>query len=318
MSKQSNNLGRAYEYVCLETLYSEIKKYRNTSLNKEQGFEAAKRAWESIPSTTQKNLLKSARSFVSTIFDLEPRLLDGNDNLELLIQVDAHGEEGDVRDILVIRSQIQWEIGFSIKHNNFAVKHSRLSPSIDFGEKWFGYPCSSKYHDDIKSIFKITDEAMRNKRKWSELIDKSEKIYLPLLNAFMDEINRKSQKYKDVPRKLVQYLLGEYDFYKIISIDPECLTRIQAYNLRGTLNKDCLKKTPKIHIKKTDLPSRIIFLQIKPGSKTTVELCLDKGWQFNFRIHNASTYVENSLKFDVQIVGMPATIISIDCKWDKC
>ena len=42
---------------------------------------------------------------------------------------------------------------------------------------------------------------------------------------------------------------------------------------------------------------------------------MDEGWQFSFRIHNASTKVEPSLKFDVQIVGMPTTIISINCMW---
>lgn len=38
-------------------------------------------------------------------------------------------------------------------------------------------------------------------------------------------------------------------------------------------------------------------------------------WQFSFRIHNASTKVETSLKFDIQIIGMPTTIVSIDCRW---
>jgi hypothetical protein len=47
-----------------------------------------------------------------------------------------------------------------------------------------------------------------------------------------------------------------------------------------------------------------------------VELYLDSGWQFSLRIHNAATYVEASLKFDVQIVGMPTTIICIDRKWE--
>ena len=46
-----------------------------------------------------------------------------------------------------------------------------------------------------------------------------------------------------------------------------------------------------------------------------MELYLDGGWQFSFRIHNASTKVESSLKFDIQIIGMPTTIISIDCRW---
>ncbi|MEG2575602.1 MAG: HaeIII family restriction endonuclease [Christensenella sp.] len=43
---------------------------------------------------------------------------------------------------------------------------------------------------------------------------------------------------------------------------------------------------------------------------------MDGGWQFSFRIHNAATLVEPSLKFDVQIIGMPVTIISINCTWN--
>ena len=34
----------------------------------------------------------------------------------------------------------------------------------------------------------------------------------------------------------------------------------------------------------------------------------DKGWQLSFRIHSASSRVESSLKFDVQIVGLPFTL----------
>ena len=52
-----------------------------------------------------------------------------------------------------------------------------------------------------------------------------------------------------------------------------------------------------------------------PGKTNTVELYMDGGWQFSFRIHNAETYVKASLKFDIQIVGMPAAIITINCNW---
>ena len=50
----------------------------------------------------------------------------------------------------------------------------------------------------------------------------------------------------------------------------------------------------------------------KPESKNTIELYMNEGWQFSFRIHNASTIVEPSLKFDIQIEGMPTSIISIN------
>ena len=55
---------------------------------------------------------------------------------------------------------------------------------------------------------------------------------------------------------------------------------------------------------------------MKPGSDTTAELYLDEGWQFSFRIHNAKDYVEPSLKFDIQILGMPTTLMTIEQKWN--
>ena len=119
-----------------------------------------------------------------------------------------------------------------------------------------------------------------------------------------------------MPRKMVEYLLGEFDFYKVISIDNKKVTQIQTYNLRGTLNKEGKRNKPKIIVPVSALPTRIVSLDFKPGSKNTVELYMDGGWQFSFRIHNAATLVEPSLKFDVQIIGMPSTIMLINCKWN--
>ena len=42
----------------------------------------------------------------------------------------------------------------------------------------------------------------------------------------------------------------------------------------------------------------------------------DNGWQFSFRIHNASTFVEPSLKFDIQLIGIPIEVdVKFNCKW---
>jgi hypothetical protein len=76
-------------------------------------------------------------------------------------------------------------------------------------------------------------------------------------------------------------------------------------------------KKPSIIVPLAQLPTSIINIDFKPGSSNTVELYLDAGWQFSFRIHNASTYVEPSLKFDIQIIGMPATVILINSEWKK-
>ena len=42
----------------------------------------------------------------------------------------------------------------------------------------------------------------------------------------------------------------------------------------------------------------------------------DNGWQFSFRVHNAENHVTPSLKFDIQIEGMPVDInIKFNCTW---
>lgn len=319
MSERSNNQGRAYEFSYLVTLYEEIKNIRSVHIEKNSSYYAAKRAWLKLSDSEMTIYKASALAGVNTLFELEPLILDdGADELELKIQSDDKGKDGDVRDVLIIRKGIEWEIGLSIKHNHFAVKHSRLSKNIDFGKKWYGIECSDCYWSDIKPIFGYLEAAKINGLKWSDLHNKEDEVYVPLLNAFKDEIDKQYKLYgKEIPKLMVEYLLGQFDFYKVIGIDNKRITNIQSYNLRGTLNKQGKIRKKSIHLPLSILPTRIVSLEFKPYSKNTLELYLDGGWQFSFRIHNASTMVEPSLKFDVQIIGMPTTIISIDCKWNK-
>ena len=316
MSDESNNRGRAYEYICLRSLESEIGKIRKVQIDKNSSFEAAERAWNLIDKDLQSILKISALTAVGNLFEFEPLITEADEDIvTLLIQPDRKGEEGDVRDILIIRSGIKWEIGLSIKHNHFAVKHSRLSPTIDFGKKWYDKSCSSEYWKTVLPIFDFLEQCRGKGIAWHDMADKDEKVYIPLLKAFKKEIENSYKQDKFIPRKLVEYLLGNYDFYKVISIDSKQMTQIQTYNLHGTLNKSAKKNKPKKIIPSVVLPTRIVSFDFKPSSTNTVELYLDEGWQFSFRIHNASTIVEPSLKFDIQIIGMPTTIITINSYW---
>jgi hypothetical protein len=319
MSDLSNNQGRAYEFACLMGLEQEISKVRAVAIEKNSSYYAAERAWNSIGQSLQRTFETSAMAGILSIFELEPLILeDGNDTLDLLIQPDDKGKSGDVRDVLIIRRGIEWEIGLSIKHNHFAVKHSRLAKSLDFGDKWFGVKCSKQYWDDVEPIFSYLEKEKAKGSKWRDLPSKEDDVYVPLLTAFLGELKRSNEAHGTViPRKMVEYLLGEFDFYKVIGIDSKRITQIQAFNLRGTLNTSGKSQKPKIQIPVSSLPTRIVNADFRPGSSNTVELYLNAGWQFGFRIHNAATNVETSLKFDIQIIGMPTTIISIDCKWGK-
>lgn len=318
MSNKSNDQGRAYEFACLNALNDEIKKLRPVKIETTDGYDAAKRAWNAIDNSLQVVMEESALAAVETLFELEPLIVeDGDDELVLKIQQDSRGEEGDVRDILIVRRNIEWEIGLSLKHNHFAVKHSRLSRSLDFGDKWFGIPCSKKYWEDIKPIFDYLVEEKFKGTNWSELPAKEVDVYIPLLTAFMNEVRRSNENDDSIPSRMVEYLLGEFDFYKVVGIDNKRITQIQTFNLHGTLNQSSKKEMPKMRIPIASLPSRIVSLEFKPDSTNTIELYMDGGWQFSFRIHNASIKVEPSLKFDVQILGIPTAIMTIECKWQN-
>ena len=312
----SNNLGRAFEYICIQSLKSKIEKIRPVIIINNANYQQDKNDWDCLDSHTKSIMTKEAEAAIPTLCDLEPMIEENNgDILTLRLQSDKEGVVGDVRDILMIRESENWIIGISVKHNHFAVKHSRLSSVLDFGESWLNIPCSQTYWNDIKPIF---DPLIKQKGKinWSDFSKKEERVYIPLLKAFINEVLRDYQKDSSVPSKMVEYLLGKYDFYKLIGLDSKQITSIMSFNLHGTLNKASRSKQPKRTIPVSLLPTRIVSLDIKPNSNNTAELYMDNGWQFSFRIHNASTKVEPSLKFDVQIIGMPTTIITINCPWN--
>lgn len=317
MSSASNDRGRAYEYIYLLSLYNAIKEIRTAEIIQNSSYNAAKRAWEKLSSYEHSLLTLSAKSTINTVFALEPNIVEkGNDILNLYIQSDKHGEDADVRDIIIERKNIIWEIGFSIKHNHMAVKHSRLAKTLDFGEKWYGVRCSQTYWNKIKSVFDFLEVEKNKGTLFRNLHSKKEQVYMPLLTAFIHEVETQIKQDPSIPRKMVEYLLSKYDFYKVISIDKDKITIIQSFNIFGTLNRASKEKTPEIKVPVITLPTSLLYIGLKPHSKTTVIMCFDNGWQFSFRLHNAKDIVETSLKFDIQIIGMPADVnMKYNCKW---
>lgn len=316
MSKKSNEQGRAYEYACLITLHKQISKIRKSRIIETPSVSAAKNAWDLLTNDNKNIYSLSALAAVFQIFEFEPRICEQTDDeIELYLQSDNSGKNGDVRDILIIRADITWEIGLSLKHNNFAVKHSRLSPTIDFGKQWFGFPCSDEYWNDANKVFNFLSEKQKENLKFSDLSNKEKDVYIPLLKAFAKELRHQAEKHREIAPKLVEYLLGKYDFYKVISVDRQRYTQIQGFNIHRTLNKPSKAQKPISEVPIVNLPTRIVYIDFAENSSTTIEVYMDKGWQFTFRIHNASTLVQSSLKFDIQIVGMPTAMLKINCFW---
>lgn len=317
MSTTSNDQGRAYEYAWMLALSNVLSPIRQTNIVNNSSLRANERAWNSVSQDKRNLFTISANAAVDSLLELEPRMEEDDGNILLIeFQKDDAGERGDVRDIIIKRDNIKWEIGLSIKHNHDAVKHSRLSHGLDFGKVWYGIPCSDQYWNDVTPIFNMLNREKIRGTKWSDLADKYEDIYVPLLQAFLDEVNRVYDNDQNVVIRMFEYLVGIKDYHKIISNDSRKVTLIHTFNLHGTLNKPSKVKISAFSVKVAELPTAIIATRFKPESKTTVEIYMDNGWAFSFRIHSASTIVQSSLKFDVQFISTPISVLNIECKWN--
>lgn len=300
--------GKAFEYACLRALNDILGQNQEIVIDATSAYETAKGFYESLDSRAVDKMNKAAKAAAKILLKLEPQLENPDDNTPLFLQIqeDSKGISGDVRDVVCIRKQNGWEIGLSCKHNHTAVKHSRLSYTIDFGVMWFDKACSKEYFIAIEPIFSKLNEQRERMLKWSQVMHKDDSVYVPLLNAFIEELKHLDQDYpNEIPAQLIRYLLGRNDFYKIITRDSKKLTTIQAYNLFGTLNKPSNKVKPMVKVHQLKLPTKFYDISYKDNSKNTVIVTCDGGWALSFRIHNASTNVEPSLKFDVQLIGVP-------------
>ena len=137
MAKQTQN-GKAFEYSLLYEFYERLKLLTIVQIVQNAPFRTAKKCFDAFSEDEKSNCRIVASAAVNFLLDIEPRLsndIGKNDILQLEIVSDSTGQAGDVRDLLMIRAMQKWEIGISAKNNHTAVKHSRLSNDIDFGEK---------------------------------------------------------------------------------------------------------------------------------------------------------------------------------------
>lgn len=313
MATQTTN-GKAFEYSLLFEFYERLSKITKVSIVENEPFQNANRCFLSLDEKTQGVFRITASAAINFLIDIEPRLsndINAEDILVLEIIGDQAGQLGDVRDVLIIRSLQKWEIGISAKNNHRAVKHSRLSQNIDFGEKWLGVPCSKNYFEEIQPIFSMLEKLkIENKSTpWSAIDNMHQVVYIPILNAFAKELIRLDNENPTiVAENLLRYLVGNQDFYKVIKGNK--IVEIQAYNLNGSLNLPFESIKPKAKISKLKLPSRLIEIVYQANSTTTLLVSLNEGWQISFRIHNASSRVEPSLKFDINLVSAPQSLFT--------
>lgn len=279
--------GHAFEYGIAQAFH---RLYATSSLRNDQIMQRAEQSFTGCTDTEQDKIFRAADEIAIFLMahdnNLRPR-----DGYSVWLQSDMKGVSGDVRDVVI--GHDTHEVGISAKNRHAAVKHSRLSERIDFGRKWLGIPCDPSYFHQIVPIFRELRTLKRQGAYWRDLDNKSQRFYIPILNAFRDESIRLCNANADAPRRMVEYLMGERDFYKVIKENGD--VSVQSFNMHGTLGWGR-------HIR---LPTRLIQATEKHDSDNTLIFYFDEGWSLSFRIHNAESLVMPSLKFDVQIVGLP-------------
>ncbi|MDN4865725.1 HaeIII family restriction endonuclease [Priestia megaterium] len=248
----------------------------------------------------QEGMKRAANRIIAFLLEYEPWLKDEPITVE---HVKATGGATDVSDIRL--SSSRKSIGISLKSNHDAVKHPRVSPTIDIAQNWLGISTDNEYMVETTEIFQHFNEysQLNNYTKFKELskVERDEMLYKPISKAFADLLIRSfnSKDGEVAVRHILPYLIGDRDFYKAKADFRRNELTVAAFDFNGTLGT-----RKRIHV-----PTRCLEVRVEKGQRdgmhNYISLNFDRGWEVKMRLHTASTMIENSLKWDVQFVGIP-------------
>ena len=291
--------GKAFEYAVAEALSTAL----DVPIVENQEFLRTKSSYEKVLQKLQDRFPVAASLAIQHIIEKESANLSSKQPQSIWIASDSMGQKGDVRDVIVKCSD--YEIGISCKTNHDDFKHSRLSGTANFVKKWGLDPegCSQDYWDAVKPLFAELKEIRKTsgaKALWSDQKDVPNRFYWKVLDAFEAELLRLtapgSPRASEVTKNLISYIIGNHDFYKVISRPDQ--VEIQGFNLIGTLA-----------VSKTRYPEHVIGIDRLDGGQYSKTVRFNRGFTFNFRIHSASSRVEPSLKFAVSAISLPPSEI---------
>lgn len=264
----------------------------------------AEASFAKMTDRTREVFQKSGEIAVSHILEKEKTLLAADQDKRIEFNTDSAGRDGDVRDILLyVGAKV---LGISCKNNHEALKHSRLSGQCNFIKTW-GIDtngCSADYWEKVKPLFANLTKLRKDSNRtmlWEDIPEKADMYYWPVLNAWEEEIQnlckQSAEKQAEVCKSIVSYLVGKHDFYKVICEGHTRVT-VQGFNFNNSLVT-----------KKTKYPNCIVAINNKNGGQYSKTIVFNHGYSINFRIHNASSKVEPSLKFDIKAIGLPVNDI---------
>lgn len=349
--------GKAFEYASLIAIHNEMInvgwKKEQLSIKEDKNYKNVERAYQVIEGEEEfeqeegaeyitvechnNSYRKAARVAAKYMCMVEP-IIQNPKGLhgELVVMPDSAGVKGDVRDIDVViyadKKHIHkvGELGISCKNNHEAVKHPRITENPDFVNEWTKgrFSCSEGFLQEMKKIHERIEKYQVQYSKWSEVDEKRELIYYPIIKAFVTEIRRlglykeddlpeKQEEAKEFARLFFEYMFGTQDFYKFIKEDINKATKVYPYNMHGTLMKPYNGNRNDQAVHSITMPQEIVEVRVKPKSMTTFEIYFDQ-WIISMRLHNADTKIsKTSLKFDVQIKAQPRKVMGVVIPWNS-
>ncbi len=328
MSTKHTLNGKAFEYACLVAFQKKLEELgKPVKATEDRALCTARSKFEALDSNSQSNYLKAAETAVEIITPLEPQIEHGEGVLYLSINTDAvaKGPQGDVRDVMCVRIKngaSGWEVGFSCKHNHEGLKHPRITEAKDFGKAWLGYPCSREFIAKMDGIMSSLESLEERSVLWRDVDDKVGKYYRPVLDAFIEEIQRLCGTYPDAPERFLKYFFGANDFYKIIAKESKKQTTVEGFNIGGTLGVPAPDRKPATKVAQLRMPSRLYDVSYKKKrngkpSDTTIVMTFDEGWAISMRLHNKDDVVKlTGLSFEVELVGLASGMYSDTRLWN--
>ena len=323
MAKASQTVnGKAFEYACLRSLLAHAKALdKDVSIEASKAFTTAEKAFSAVDDNAKSEMMAAANAAVKLIVPLEPKLMGGSGTLLLTIAADAAaiGVDGDVRDVLCVRADDEeWAIGISCKHNHEGLRHPRITEDKDFGADWIGVHCSREFMNEITPIINSLIENGKNEILWSQIDQKWDRYYVPILTAYLKEIRRMCNENATVPEKLLSYFFGANDFYKVIMKSGSRTTTVEGFHMHGTLNAACGKTKAMTKVSVIKMPTRLLDAAFKAGTKTTIILTFDGGWSISMRLHNKDKVAKpTSLAWEVNLEGLPPSTYVNTHSWDE-
>ena len=350
--------GKAFEYSSLIAIYNELsnsgwkseqleiledKNYKNIEQayqvveNNEGAFEEdddEKNVWDF---EQKKNSYDIAAKVAATYLKMKEPIIKLPEGLYAVLSAmpDNAGVKGDVRDICFTvytdktKKSVVRELGISCKNNHEAVKHPRITENPDFAKEWTNgkFTCSNEFMNKMAEVQKIIENYQAKYKTWSEITEKMDTVYYPIVEAFVKEIRRLgmiTDEMDDNQRKsasefsklFFEYMFGNHDFYKFIKDDKAKATIVYPYNMHGSLMKPYGGLKNEQAVSCVTMPEEIVEVRIKPRSKTTLEVYFDQ-WIISMRLHNADSSIrKTALKFDVQIKAQPKKVMNSVLSWE--